>query len=421
MKVLLVSLFHPNLVRGGAQQVCYELFEALRESPDFHPVLLSAIEPRFEALYKSGARITGFDNRPDEYLFLTQEYDHWYHRNMNQLLAEAYVEFLLEVKPDVVHFHHFMLFGVNLISLTRRVLPHARLVFTFHEFMAICAANGHMLRKIDNSLCSAASNVRCQQCFPERTPEDFFMREMWMKKHLAVIDVFTTPSRFMIEHYTTWGIDPRILFHVTNGQRNYAKGQIRHDVRKQRNRFGFFGQFVDNKGVWLILEAVERLRSSGFTDFTIELNGDNLIYASPERRAEIEAFMEAEQALPMAERNVVMNASYEVSQLASRMGRIDWCLVPSTWWESFGLVISEAGMFRRPLIASDVGGPRERIRHEVDGLLFEVGDSRALAEAIQRAATEEGLWERLEANIQEPPARQLMLDGFAALYRSNNS
>jgi len=167
MKVLLVSLFHPNLVRGGAQQVCYELFEALRESPDFHPVLLSAIEPRFEALYKSGARITGFDNRPDEYLFLTQEYDHWYHRNMNQLLAEAYVEFLLEVKPDVVHFHHFMLFGVNLISLTRRVLPHARLVFSFHEFMAICAANGHMLRKTDNSLCSAASNVRCQQCFPE--------------------------------------------------------------------------------------------------------------------------------------------------------------------------------------------------------------------------------------------------------------
>jgi hypothetical protein len=31
--VLLVSLFHPELVRGGAQQVCYELFEGLRRRP----------------------------------------------------------------------------------------------------------------------------------------------------------------------------------------------------------------------------------------------------------------------------------------------------------------------------------------------------------------------------------------------------
>src|SRR5437868_2204135 len=31
MKVLLVSLFHPEIVRGGAQQVCYELFQGLKE------------------------------------------------------------------------------------------------------------------------------------------------------------------------------------------------------------------------------------------------------------------------------------------------------------------------------------------------------------------------------------------------------
>ena len=31
MKVLLLSLHHPELVRGGAQQVAYELFEGLKE------------------------------------------------------------------------------------------------------------------------------------------------------------------------------------------------------------------------------------------------------------------------------------------------------------------------------------------------------------------------------------------------------
>ena len=78
--VLLVSLFHPELVRGGAQQVCYELFEGLRGDPEYRPVLLASIDANYPALYKSGARITGFDERPDEFLFLSRDYDHWWHR-----------------------------------------------------------------------------------------------------------------------------------------------------------------------------------------------------------------------------------------------------------------------------------------------------------------------------------------------------
>ena len=41
MKVLLVSLFHPEIVRGGAQQVCYELFQGLKERDDVDVTLLA--------------------------------------------------------------------------------------------------------------------------------------------------------------------------------------------------------------------------------------------------------------------------------------------------------------------------------------------------------------------------------------------
>ena len=160
---------------------------------------------------------------------------------------------------------------------------------------------------------------------------------------------------------------------------------------------------VDNKGVWVVLQAVEHLRAEGFTDFVVEINGDNLRYASEKRRNEFEAFMEREGERPVAEQNVVFNGSYHTDQLAARMSRVDWCIVPSVWWESFGLVISEAWMFHRPVIASNVGGMAERIRHDVDGLLFQVADPRSLARTMRRACTEEGLWERLVAGI-EPPA-----------------
>ncbi len=416
MKVLVVSLFHPELIRGGAQQIAYELFEGLKDIDGVEPVLLASVDSSQPALYKSGARITGFDGRPNEYLFLSRGFDHWWHKMSEPQLVESYAEFLELIRPDVVHFHHFMTFGVDLLSLTRRVLPACRIVFTFHEFLAICAADGHMVRRSDRSLCNRASPVRCNQCFPETPPEQFFLREQWMKAHLNVVDVFTTPSRFMQEHFVTWGLDRRKLMHVSNGQKNQNTHGAPHEQRLKRNRFGFFGQMVDAKGIWLILEAVAQLRAEGFDDFVVEINGDNLRYASETRRAEIERFMAAEALRPLAEQNVIFNGSYHLDRIAQRMTRIDWCIVPSVWWEIFGLVISEAWMFGRPVIGSNVGGPAERISHAKDGLLFEVADARALARTMHRAATEEGLWDRLSAGITQPMAREEMVRQFHAIY-----
>jgi glycosyltransferase involved in cell wall biosynthesis len=417
MKILLLSLHHPELFRGGAQQICYELFEGLRERPDLDTTLLAATDSSSSALFKSGARITGFDRRENEYLFLSRDYDYAWHKAGNPLLVEAFVEFLEQLRPDVVHFHHFLLFGIDLITVTRNTLPNAKIVYTFHEFLTICDANGHMVRRTDKSLCEYASSVRCHQCFPERGPEQFFMREMWMKRHLSSVDEFTTPSKFMIEHFVRWGIAREKITHVTNGQRDYSGGAIPSNTHGTKNRFGFFGQLVDAKGVQILLRAVQKLRAEGFTDFTVEINGDNARYASDAIRTEIEAFFSEENKKPLSDRNVIMNGSYEVSQLRQRMARVDWCIVPSIWWEIFGLVISEAMMFRRPLIVSNVGGPAERIRDGVDGLHFEIGDPASLAHTIRRACTDPGLWDHIAASMATPPSRDLMVDGFLSVYK----
>jgi glycosyltransferase involved in cell wall biosynthesis len=418
MKVLLTSLYHPELVRGGAQQICYELFKGLKARNDVTPTLLAAIDPSFKSLYKSGAQITGFDGRDGEFLFLSRDYDHLWHKVSSSYLTRSFAEFLELTQPDVIHWHHFLLFGIDLLTLARRVLPNVRIVFTFHEFLSICDANGHMLRKFDNSLCTRASPVRCHQCFPDRQPESFFVRDLWFKKHLSAVDAFTVPSRFMIERYVSWGLDPAKISHVTNGQPDYNGGRITKDDREKRNRFGFFGQLVDNKGVWVLLQAVRQLRAEGFNDFVVEINGDNLQYASEARRTEIETFIKDENERPMNDRIVVFNGSYSVDQLSPRMSRVDWCIVPSVWWEIFGLVISEAQMFKRPVIASNVGGPAERISHDKNGLLFDVADASSLARTMRRACTEKGLWERLVSAITAPASEKVMVDGFMSIYRN---
>jgi glycosyltransferase involved in cell wall biosynthesis len=411
-----MSLFHPELVRGGAQQICYELFQELKQQGRVDVTFLASIDTTYPALFKAGACITGFDGREGEYLFLAQDYDYWWHKTSSPRLIDAFIEFLHTVKPDVVHFHHFFLFGIDLLTLTRRELPQARIVFTFHEFMAICAADGHMVRKTDRSLCQRASPVRCHQCFPDRSPEQFLMRRMWFLRHLSAVDAFTCPSDFMLARYAEWGLPSERLHHIANGQRRY--GGVQPAPPGAKTRFGFFGQMTDNKGIQIILRAVEILRNQGFMDFSVEINGENIRWASAEIRGEIEAFQAAEKARPHKEQIVVFNGGYHIDDLSDRMMRVDWCIVPSVWWEIFCLVISEAWMFGKPVICSNRGGPGERVRHEQDGLQFPLGDARALAETMRRAATEEGLWERLRANLPEPPARPIMANAFTDLYQA---
>jgi glycosyltransferase involved in cell wall biosynthesis len=416
MKVLVLSLYHPELVRGGAQMVAYDVFRGLQSREGVHATFVAAIDPSHAALYKIGARITGFDGRPDEFLFLSRDYDEVWSKNADIALAESFIDFLQDISPDVVHVHHFIRFGIDILSLIRRHLPAAKIVMTLHDFHTICAADGHMVRLTDQSLCDRASPLRCHQCLPARPPEHYFMRAAWMKSHLRHVDIFTTPSRFMIEHFVTWDLPREKFVNVPNGTWLTPRLHGTEEPQAPRNRFGFFGQLVDAKGLHILLDAVTTLRAEGFADFTVEINGDNLHFASDPRRAQIEAFLRAEAERPHGERNVVFNGSYHPAQTASRMRRIDWCVIPSIWWESFCLVISEAWAHGRPVIASAVGGPAERVTHGVDGLLVDMGDAHALARAMRRASIEADLWDHLAAGIKPPAARDAMINAFIDIY-----
>jgi len=73
-------------------------------------------------------------------------------------------------------------------------------------------------------------------------------------------------------------------------------------------------------------------------------------------------------------------------------------------------------MFGKPLICSNVGAMAERVSDEVDGLHFEMADARALARTLRRAASEEGLWDRLAAALPSPPPREAMVEAYRQVY-----
>ena len=92
------------------------------------------------------------------------------------------------------------------------------------------------------------------------------------------------------------------------------------------------------------------------------------------------------------------------------MRAVDWVLVPSTWWEIFGLVVSEAWMFGRPVIASEIAGLKERVEPDVNGFTFPARDSRALADLIVSLAGNEQRWLDVNRTIEQPWTEFEMLE-----------
>ena len=71
-------------------------------------------------------------------------------------------------------------------------------------------------------------------------------------------------------------------------------------------------------------------------------------------------------------------------------------MVPSLWYENSPLVIHEAFLAKIPVITSNIGGMAELVQHEVNGLLFEVGNIDDLKKQMERLITEPTLLKRLQ-------------------------
>src|SRR5580704_3585669 len=181
MRIVYVSYMHPAVAPGGAQQVAYELFQAsLHQGHDAY--LIAALEQHQDQTYgKPGAPIVPMQGGSRQYFYFPQNYD-FPHLSVGDWRSIQFFRELIErLKPDVVHFHHYHRVGVESIRAARLAAPNAVIGMTFHEMMAICMADGQMVKRNTRELCHAASPVACNKCFPDLRPEFVTLRAARLK------------------------------------------------------------------------------------------------------------------------------------------------------------------------------------------------------------------------------------------------
>ncbi|MEO8412952.1 MAG: HAD family hydrolase [Ginsengibacter sp.] len=85
----------------------------------------------------------------------------------------------------------------------------------------------------------------------------------------------------------------------------------------------------------------------------------------------------------------------EIYRLAARKKGV---FVNATPGENFGLTIVEAAACGLPVVASPSGGPKEILEHCDNGLLVDVEDPAAIADALKKIIADQALWEKYSAN-----------------------
>lgn len=391
-KILVISHGHPRLAFGGGEVAAYSLFCAYSRHPDVKEAYFLA------SMHKHGGTGAISKYGHNEYLWEQTVGNDFYMEGANKFSTLTnFIGLIKAIDPDIVHLHHGIHLGYEIIELIRKLKKNIKIYFTLHEFIPICYNSGQML-KTNGMLCHQSGLEECHQCFPDKTPADFWQRKRRYQHYFSMVDAFITPSEFLRKRYIEWGLEPERIFTLENGMREFPQPRERALDNRGRNRFAFFGQINPYKGFDLLFRSFALLPSDTIKNMIFEVHGANLENQREDFRKEIESLRKKYEKAGL----VRWIGSYEPEQISERMSGIDWVVVPSIWWENSPVTIQEAFACGRPVITANMGGMGEKVRDGIDGLLVQPRNPQSLADAFTLACGNNELWEKLHAGIKKP-------------------
>jgi len=403
-KILIISHAHPKFSKGGGEIAAYNMYKELRKQ-GFDAYFLAA---HFNEKAHHGYTPFSIVNEK-EILFYASPMDYFINStNDKRATWKHFREVLDMIEPEVIHFHHYMHLGLDKIREAYKYKKSnpdrdPKIILTLHEYIAICAHNGQMVKKEgDNllgALCYESDYVDCAKCFPDRGANDFFLRESYIKSYFDLVDHFVSPSHFLVDRYVDWGIAPEKISMLENGQvypDKLKRGKRPLQKGERRAVFGYFGQINPFKGMDVLMDALDYLDKKTLKHFRLHIHGTGMEMWGEEFKGKVRSHFEKYKE------NVTYFGRYEAEELPEFMAEVDWVIIPSSWWENSPLVIQESFKFGKPMIASDIGGMAEKITDGKDGLHFKVRNARSLAEKLTQAISDAELYDTLYDGVSEP-------------------
>ena len=301
--------------------------------------------------------------------------------------------YLDDLKPDVVHIHHWVSLTANLVALCAEMgLPT---IVTLHDLAVICP-RGNRIR-FDKVFCTdPLSTAPCLLCV-EREPwqkdhevqEELALRQQMVREGLHLADRLLVPSQtqkdFLAEFLDVPADRLEVLPHGTLHDLRPVGGSA--EATSQRPlRIGHWGHLIWQKGPHLLLEAVRKLSDPRAVE--VHLMGEA---GDPAYQQELDAL-----AQDLA---VTFHGAFTPADL-TRLD-LDVAVFPGLLHESHSFVLDEAFQLGLPVVVSSRGAPAERVGSA--GLVFSAGVVGDLVAKIEALLADPALLEQLRRGTPKDP------------------
>lgn len=339
---------------------------------------------------------------------------------------------LSSLRPDVVHIHHLAGISTNCVRIARRYA--GAVIVGLHDYTSLCPTDtihykGHLC------FTQGAHCLSCLHPGPYSRKRGLkywrvtnpLLKALWRlhrrsyvgsllsalstrnEDHLNALklaDKVIAPSHALAEVYRKWGFDSERLCVIAHGTKGCDRVQ-RDFTPGSSLRLGFIGSHR-TKGLLLLLKAFAELPG---TD--VELNLYGYMHYPP---------AVYRQLRPLLKRpNIIWHGSISPDAMDSVYEQMDVLVAPSIWIEPFGLVALEAVSRGVPVIASAGTGFCETVKHEINGLTFELASVSELKNCLQRLIEDQSLLPRLQSNCGRVRSIHEQAQDILALYRTCSS
>jgi glycosyltransferase involved in cell wall biosynthesis len=395
MHVLLVNNLYPPIMAGGAELVVAYLAEGLVER-GHRATVVSTCGPEMEpypAEKRNGVDVLRFFPRNMYWSFARQGQSAarralWHVRDTWNLdAARRFRTILADAQPDIVHTHVIDGFSASIWRRARRLgVP---VVHTAHDYHLICPRAFLLTR--DWKICRQPS-LPCRAY------------RAWHLHTTADVDLFISPSQFLLDKHREAGMTARQTAVVRNGIPTPSPS--RQTTSRKGNRFLLLCRLTEEKGVRVVLDAARRLPADLPFELTIAGRGplESVVRdaAAADPRIHFAGFVQGDEKHAL-------------------LSNADHLLIPSLWYENAPVAVVEAAAYGIGVIGSRIGGIPELVIEGSTGLLFEPGDAAGLAGIMHRLATGElalqGLREAAD-KVAQRHAVGPMIEAYVQYYQS---
>jgi glycosyltransferase involved in cell wall biosynthesis len=393
MHVLMVNNLYPPIMAGGAELIVAYLSEGLVER-GHRVTVVSTCGPEMEPYtpeIRNGVRVVRFFPRNVYWSFTREGQPRlrrlmWHLRDAWNLDAGRRLrEIIGRSRPDIVHTHVIDGFSASIWRRAREAgIP---VIHTAHDYHLLCPRAFLLTR--DWQIC-ARPGVFCRAY---RT---------WHMKTAGDVDLFVSPSQFLLDRHLQTGLPAAGSAVVRNGIPLPAIAG-----RAQRSaplRFLLLCRLTVEKGIHVVLDAMARLPRELSVELTIAGRGP----LEPRVR----------QAAAADPRITFLGFVADETKQAV-LSDADYLLIPSLWYENAPVAVIEAAAYGLGVIGSRIGGIPELVREGSTGLLFEPGDAAALADIMRRLSSGDLRLENFDATARQMAERHTvshMVDSYLDHY-----